>query len=145
MITCGQFNILGDMTRITVEVFAEPEIDAEQSRNTWAEVSIIAETPEFRAAFEASIMPWELTTFREDLKRLHTDLSGEIVWNTVEHFLDLKATMDRLGHIHWEVELIRHHPTTTLYLEFESDQSYLPALIEQLDFIFIELRGAEAS
>jgi len=145
MINCGQFSILGDMTRINIDVFAEPEKHAEPSRNTWAEVSILAETPQFRAAFDESIMLWELTTFREDLKRLHTDLSGEIVWRSVETFVNLKATMDRLGHIHWEIDLIRYHPTATLYLEFESDQSYLPALIEQLDSIFMELRSAEAA
>ena len=66
----------------------------------------------------------------------NTDLAGEIVWSAVENFLDLTAVMDKLGHIHWSVTFTQYYSTpATLRLEFDSDQSYLPALIDQLDAI----------
>ena len=132
---CGEFVILGDSGKLTMNLFTTLGFYAKPS-NGWAEVQITAETPGFRADFYESILFWELDGLREDLRRMHTELKGEATWQPVGSFLDLKAVMNKMGHIHWSVELTRlSESMATLYFEMNSDQSYLPTLIDQIDAI----------
>ena len=133
---CGEFVILGTSEKLTVKVFSTQGFSADSSNHDWLEVQVTAQTNWFRAGFRESIMPWELAAFRRDLQKMHTELKGEAGWKAVENFIDLKAVMDKMGHIRWSVELIHISDSMdTLYFGMDSDQSYLPALLDQIDAI----------
>lgn len=125
----NQFVILGNTEKVIIQLPSPGSVDA----TGWAEVRVVTDTPGFHAALHSSMMTWELRDLRDGLRQMYADLCGEVTWNAAEHFLDMTARMDRSGHLHWTIALMSYH--ATLHVEFDSDQSYLPALIDQMDDI----------
>jgi len=108
--------------------------------SNWIVTRIQATAPGFHADITEPVHLSELVWLREELETMRAVLAGRIVWKAMEGFLELVAEMDRLGHIRWTV-LLRHFnghfngKEARLLLEIENDQTYLPALVNEVDAV----------
>lgn len=126
-----------EITDSRAHLFIEVSVPTHSGDDYWVWVAthIRAEMPGFQAAFSNELTLWELQGFYRDLKRLHAELKGTARLRAMEGFLDVTAEMDTQGHIRWAVELADTSSGnyTRLTFEMNADQSYLPALLEQLE------------
>ena len=73
-----------------------------------------------------------ILAFGRGLAALHATLRGEAVLGSHEPNVVVRAAAtDRTGHIAVRVELTPDHLTQEHAVEFEADQSYLPAVVAQ--------------
>ena len=141
-----KIEVRGQGACLTIEMLTSAEIAGDRSRASWDNATIRAEVSGFAGALDAEILLVELQQFAEDLKRLYKELSGGLRLTLREGVLDLSAEMDPLGHIQWTVDLspwanLEHD--SHLHFEMQADQSYLPALIEEVEAAQAQGRLAE--
>jgi hypothetical protein len=80
-----------------------------------------------------------LVRFRDELERLHHTLSGEAVLESQEPNVRVRvASSDGAGHLHVRAEITPDHPAQGHWFEFEIDQSYLAATVEQLESVLLK-------
>lgn len=100
----------------------------------WIVIRFQATVPGFHADFNATVHLREIVELRKQLTAMYTALEGRVEWKAMDGVLELAGEMDRLGHIQWTIELI--YPTgvgARLLLEIHNDQTYLPAILNQID------------
>lgn len=90
--------------------------------------------------FHADYLAWfevdDLIAFRDGLRRLYDQLSGEAAFTTIEDQLRLRFRGDGRGHITVEgVALDQVSRGNRLEFRFMLDQTELPAAIQELDEI----------
>ena len=129
--------VAGDAARLTLEMQHReyPESTDYWDAN-WVVTRFFATAPGFRADFVESVHLSEVISLRKGLAKMHARMEGAVEWKAMDGFLELTAEMDKLGHIHWTIDLI--YPAgvgARLSLELENDQTYLPALLNQIDDI----------
>ncbi|SRR5579884_363669 len=121
--------------RLTLELLRRQYPDNEDYWDgNWVVTRFQATAPGFQADFTEGVHLQELVWLREELAKMHATLEGRIEWKAMDGFLELVAEVDRLGHIRWTVKLI--YPAgvgARLTLEIANDQTYLPALLNQID------------
>jgi hypothetical protein len=79
-----------------------------------------------------------LLRFRDELERLHQTLSGEAVIESPEPNVVVRvAAADGAGHLRVRVEVSPDHLAQGHWFEFEIDQSYLPAVVAQLESVLV--------
>ena len=101
------------------------------------QTDIILVTPGSQGEFEALLEMQGLRRFREQIARLHRDLSGEIEWSVAGAYLEITAQMGTRGEIDWEISL-QYPGKSGDFIQFRlwNDQSYLSALLRQIDAVF---------
>lgn len=124
-----------EITDSRAHLLIEVSVLTHSDDDYWVAAHIRAEMPGFQAAFSNELTLGELQGFHQDLKRLHAELKGTARLRAIEGFLDVTAEMDTQGHIHWTVELadVNSGSYARLAFEMNADQSYLPALLEQIE------------
>ena len=78
----------------------------------------------------------EFEQFNEHLELMHRSLSGVARLQTMEHGVELEGQINERGAISWKGSL--RHPVggpVELKLRFDSDQSYIPEMLSQLEAI----------
>ncbi|WP_409305006.1 hypothetical protein [Peribacillus sp. SCS-155] len=97
---------------------------------------IYIDIPGCVASFDANLRTDELRDFVSDLKLMNRLLKGKANLNNLDNYLELECHMDKLGKINWTAETC--YPAgygAVLNFEFESNQTFLPRLIKELDDI----------
>jgi hypothetical protein len=86
----------------------------------------------------------ELARWSESCRKLGVTLSGEAGLEAMEPDLSVKMRGDGLGYISVEVEITPDHLSQQHHFEFGIDQTYLPALVGQLERVLVKypVRGA---
>ncbi len=124
--------------RLTIEVLARSCPDSDYWDGNWCVTPIKAILLGFQAAFNGEMELPELQAFYQGLQQLYAELRGAAHLNTRERFLELTAEINSRGHIHWSVRLADTSGSANmarLTFEMRSDQSYLPALLAQIEAV----------
>ena len=129
------------IAHLSIEVLVRSYATEDYWDGNWVVAHIKVMLPGFQAKFSEGLHLSELHSFSQDLKRLYSELEGIARLVAMEGFLDLKAEIDNRGRIHWSVEL--SHPVGSgnearLQFAMHSDQSYLPALLDQIEAVLTE-------
>ena len=136
-----EFTIIGDGgKRIIINVLSRPYSTASDSYSAnWLNAHLKALIPGFEVSFDLDILTVNIQSFMHELKKMHKTLTGSAELSAVEGEIHLRGTISKTGHIIWETGLT--YPTgigAKLSFEFESNQSYLPQLISELDAVLKE-------
>jgi hypothetical protein len=88
----------------------------------------------FRGTVAADLRTEEFVLFRDSVRRVHAELRGEAVFQTMEGWLEIHLIGDGVGHFKIEGE-VRDSPGTgnTLTFHLSCDQSDLPKVLRDLD------------
>lgn len=88
----------------------------------------------------ASIMVGELSQFLSDLERLYQTLKYSFVFSSIEDNVELHFTPTVTGQIEIEGYLRNSDYTGKIDFNIQTDQSYLPSIIEQLKAVMKEVK-----
>lgn len=94
----------------------------------------------FRAKITLDTWIGSLGSFADQLVAMNLTLNGEAALSSIDGELDLKAVVNKLGHVIWTGEL-RYPggvPEATLEFEMEDDQTSLGGLIAQVEGVVAE-------
>jgi hypothetical protein len=114
----------------------------------WCWVHVTADVPGFAARFDAQLQAEDLSRFAAEVGRLHESVGepGTATLSSYERGLEITLTMHKLGGIlgryRFESERIGGDPAV-LSGPFEMDQSFLPALREEVLDLLGELKGGQ--
>jgi hypothetical protein len=133
-----KFHILAENnTRVEIEVFSRAYPgQSDYWDGNWVTSYVKIEMPGYSVGFNAMLRTEEIWDFLQDLKLMDSTLSGKAVLRNLDRYIHLECEMDRLGHIEWSGETC--YPAgsgAVLNFSFESNQSYLGALIKELEDI----------
>jgi hypothetical protein len=112
----------------------------------WCWVHVIADVPGFSARLDAQLQGEDLSRFASEVGRLHESVGepGTATLSSYERGLEVTLTMQRLGGIsgryRLESERVGGDPAV-LSGPFERDQSFLPALRDDVLNLLDELKG----
>ena len=105
----------------------------------WVVTHIQAETAGFKADFTDQVHLGDVVRFYEQVLTMYTTLSGEATLAMLEEFLIVTGHMNTRGGLNWSALIAQpFRRSTQLRFEFQSDQSYLPHLIQQLESTLVE-------
>ena len=124
----------GDIS-VTVDILHRNYAPTDAWSKTFVEAQVKASTPAFTARGPIGIV--DLIDFRAALGTVYDTLRGTASLDTLDPLLSLGLSVDHLGHLLWDVTVVdpaRAHPAQ-LSFRFESDQTYLPNVLTQLDAI----------
>jgi hypothetical protein len=105
----------------------------------WHNVDVEADLgSRFRAKFECATQLDAFVKFRDKMKLLHEQLTGSAELTFTEDEVRIKCTMERLGHVSWDIRLWKHscglgETNATLTFRLDDDQASLPGVIAELD------------
>jgi hypothetical protein len=130
-----KIQITGDDARIEIEVMgrSHPGSDDYWDGN-WLTSSLKINIPGYHVSFICDIRTDELQDFLDELKTLYEQFRGKAQFKNIDNYLHFECEMDKLGKVKWCVETC--YPAgygAVLKFEFESDQSYLPRLMQELN------------
>lgn len=79
-----------------------------------------------------------LIRFRDDLSAVHADfincgILGQIHLISLQGSFESSAKLDKMGHVRWVLEFKGTPSRSPHRIMFDSDQSYIPNLVMQLD------------
>lgn len=137
----------GTFVRLGFSHRAYPEAQDYWDGN-WVVTRIQAESQGFRADFTDQVHLGDVVQFYEQVMSLHATLSGEATLAMMEEYLTVTGTLDARGGLHWSAMLAQpFRRDNRLQFTFWADQSYLPALIQQLENVLseFEVRGRSPS
>jgi hypothetical protein len=106
------------------------------NREGWVDAVVTAKFGAWSGHYPAYFHETDFVQFARDLAGLYSELSGEAVLSSMDGYLDLTFSGDGLGHITvagaaWDHPKVGSH----LAIEFELDQTYLPALLASLESV----------
>lgn len=89
----------------------------------------------------------DLRDFRDGLEAISQTLKGTATFDSFDGELTLAGSINKEGQIFWEVTLrcIDSENDNVLNFRVEGDQSYLPALITDVDALLKEARTEAAA
>lgn len=133
------FEFKGDGGFLRVEILqrSRPGCAAYWDGN-WLDARVRAEIPGFSVACPLSIRSDEIGAFLRELKALYETLKGQARFRTLEDALLIDLQSDRRGHL--ELTARVRYPVgigATLEFALEMDQTYLPAVIKQIEEIML--------
>jgi hypothetical protein len=102
----------------------------------WLASDVTINAGGFHAHLQGDLRAEEFVLFKDALSTLYSTLSGAATFDTVEEWLAIQLTADHQGHITAHCTA-RDAPGTgnTLTFSLDLDQSFLPAILHQLDEI----------
>lgn len=102
----------------------------------WIDTEIRIRTRGITASYRADLRAEELERLRDGLVPMYETLSGGASLRSLEEWLSIDIEADRLGHCEVKyVAVVSHSPRTALESSLQLDQTYLPAVINQLNRI----------
>jgi hypothetical protein len=101
----------------------------------WLSTLIDFAAGQFSGTVSASLRAEELQAFRDGLEKLYATLQGEALLESMEEWLTLRVTATSSGRLYVTGRLTdRPGDGNQLLFDIDSlDQSYLPAILENLD------------
>jgi hypothetical protein len=128
----------GEYININVVSYSYPD-SSDYWDGNWISCLVKAQIPGFVVSFPTYLRTSEIVSFYSDLVQLY-DFTKDIASLVgMESNIDLQVQMDKLGKLTWKANLT--YPTghgSTLEFEFESEQSYLINLMDELKSIVEE-------
>jgi len=100
----------------------------------WLDTPLDVTLGRFKANIDAHIRADELESFRMRLERLHECLCGEALLESMEEWIRLRVTINRVGQLHL-TGVVSDAPGARNKLEFSIenlDQSHLPPMLDDL-------------
>ncbi|MBM7569938.1 hypothetical protein [Aquibacillus albus] len=132
-----KFHLLGEKTKVEIDVKGrEYPNSSDYWDGNWVVSNVKVEIPGYNVNFNASLRTDDIRDFVNDLKLMSRNLSGKAILKNLDSFIHFEGEMDKLGHIEWSGETC--YPAgsgAVLTFEFVSNQSYLDALIKELEDI----------
>lgn len=132
-----KFHVLGNKVKLEIDVLHR---NYPASRDywdaNWLASLIHLEIPGYTAHFEADLRTNELKEFADELRDMNENLKGTATLKNLDDYIHLTGTMNSLGKILWNLET--RYPVgigAQLSCAFESDQSYLRTLIDEIDTV----------
>ena len=125
----------GELLKITVMGYSCPDAVDFWDGN-WLDCRLNLGLNGFYADFAFGLRADELERFLRELEQLHSNLKGTASLENMSCVIHLNVTIRKTGQLIWEGRLV--YPAghgTTLEFEVESDQSFLPDLINELKSI----------
>ena len=89
-----------EILRCTVLGYAQVQ-SGEYYDDNWLQCEVSIHVGAFRGEFSASLLTSELVGMCEGLGKLHRELSGTYAFEAMDGQLQIEASCDRLGHIHF--------------------------------------------
>ena len=132
-----EFSIADGGMSVTIDVLHRTQAPTDAWSKTFVEANVRASTPAFTATVRGPIGIVDLIDFRAALGTVYETLRGTAGLDTLDPLLSLGLSVDHLGHLLWDVAIVdpaRAYPAQ-LSFRFESDQTYLPNVLTQLDAI----------
>jgi hypothetical protein len=131
------FYIEGNETKIAIEVLTQsyPE-STDYWEGNWLNAIIESEIPGFVAKFGFQLRTDEIKDFADQLKAMDQQLKGKAALYNLDGYIEIVGTMEESGIVGWSAKLC--YPAgngATLRFEFQSDQTHLQQLIQELDGI----------
>ncbi len=111
------------------------EILGQEHDIEWLEGALDFNLKGFKSQFKFSLILGEFIAFFEELKKFNSTLKGEAMFSNIEDNIKLIFSTDGIGHV--TIDGILNDPTHSVRTSFliESNQTFLPALINQVDQI----------
>ncbi|MDN3449468.1 hypothetical protein QMA09_04655 [Planococcus sp. APC 3906] len=130
-----KFHVLGDNTKLEIDVLQRNYPDSTDFWDAnWIASVIHLEIPGYMVHFEADLRTDELRDFVDELRSMNENLGGTAILKNLDSYIYLEGAMDLRGKISWNIETC--YPAgigAELTCDFESDQTYLRILIDELD------------
>jgi len=102
----------------------------------WLRTSVDVAVGGFTGRFAADLRAEEFRSFNEELSKLYRTLEGHARFETLEGQVSMTLMGNGMGHVALQAELRDRAGTgNRLRLEFATDQTYLPGIIESLDAV----------
>ncbi len=119
--------------RVAVEVTSKPTNDGGYN---WVKAHVSVFVGGFSGNIEANFLTSDFVRFRDGLRILHNDLKGNAVFETLEGQLNLKLSVDKLGHVTVDGEAVDIAGVgNKLIFQMNFDQSYLSQTLQELDAV----------
>ncbi|TKD72310.1 hypothetical protein [Pseudalkalibacillus hwajinpoensis] len=132
-----KLHLLGDDMKIVIEVMGRSHPDrTDYWDGNWVFSNVTLQIPGYKADFCADLRTDEFLSFQNQLKDMDEKMKGKALLDSMEGAVKIEGKMNLLGKLMWTCETC--HPIGTgavLQFEFDSDQSYLPKLIKELEGI----------
>ncbi|WP_211655442.1 WapI family immunity protein [Planococcus alpniumensis] len=128
-------HILGEQAETQIEVLKRSypkSVDFWDAN--WLDTMIIIKIPGYSAHFDAQLRADEFRDFHKQLKEMNKRLKRKVELTSMEGVIDVQGRINLLGRIVWKVET--QYPVGTgavLTFEFDSDQSFVPPLLKELE------------
>jgi hypothetical protein len=135
-----------ERNRLVLEVLGREHPNAVDSLDgNWLTVNVSVEVGAWLGRYGASLRVDEFERLLRGVRNLNDSLRGTAEFQSMEEWLHLKLTSDGLGHV--TVEGVARDAAgigNTLSFHLALDQTFLPALIEELEGLLEEFpsRGA---
>ena len=122
----------GEFVKLSVAGRSHPDCDDYWDGN-WLRATVDVRAGCFRGSVDGDIRAEELVAFCGQLAKLHQSLQGVAEYDTLEDWLQIRATGDGLGHIEIRC-VVLDQPGIGNKLEFTlaSDQTFMKQTIYQL-------------
>lgn len=124
----------GNFIRIEPVELTYPNAELEWDRN-WIKSIITIKGGQFGGHYKAELMTSDFEKLKQDLKRIYIDLKGIVNFECIEGYIKLKITGDGFGHFNTKCIGMDNPNGASLQFELDFDQTYVPALIKQLERI----------
>jgi hypothetical protein len=105
----------------------------------WVDASVRIRAGAFRVEYEAQFRMTEFEAFRQQLALLHDRLEGEALFDSLEHWLEIRVVGDSKGHL--SAKCIARDScggadmANTLHFDLSFDQTETPPMLNALDEI----------
>lgn len=134
-----KFHIIGDEAKLELDVIGRSHPDClDYWDGNWITTYLKIDIPGYHVSFPAHLRTDELEMFLDGLKEMNKMLKGKAELNNMDSYLHFECIMDKFGKITWTIDTV-YPPAfgAKLHFDFQSDQSYLPNLIKELNEILI--------
>ncbi|MEH6942686.1 WapI family immunity protein [Bacillus sp. JJ722] len=132
-----KFHLLGENEKVQIEILSRSYPNSSDYWDVnWVDSKITIEIPGYFVHFDTDIRTDGLKDFMNELKLMNSKLKGRAILKNMDGSIYFECEMNRLGQISWEGETC--YPVTfgaVLNFSFQSDQSFLERLIEELEDI----------
>ena len=131
----ASFTIKGDQSILTIEILKRRSNDSNDTFDkNWILTHIELLIPGYKVSFNGDMQTTDIDRFLKETKQIYEKISGNTELTTLENPIHLVGKMTKTGKICWNGKTV--YPIgfgAMLEFEFESDQSYLPVLIAELE------------
>jgi hypothetical protein len=102
----------------------------------WVDATIAVAAGCFRGEIESALRAEDFVRFRDQLRPLHTTLTGHATFDTIEHWLRIDVEADGKGHLRAKcVAVDQPGMGNRLAFAIDFDQTELPDMLRGLDAI----------
>ena len=125
----------GDFLKIEVIGFAYPDTKDDWDRK-WVKSKASLKAGGFTGQFACDLMTSDFQKFKEQLSELYEKMNGIAIFDTIEDQIKIKIKGDGIGHFEADCKVMDSAGignSLEFFLEF--DQTYIPAIINQLENI----------